>query len=97
MKILITTFLLSVSLNSLASSPQTLEACIQSIKVTSKTNVKAAQLEKDAVKSLRSCFSSLKLAEKNTLKAQKQAIRKEKQRKSLEAKILKLQEKLKKS
>lgn len=97
MKTLITTLLLSISLNSLASSPQTLESCIHSIKVTNTKNVKASQLEKEAVKSLRSCFSSLKLAEKNNLKAQRAEIRKEKQRKSLEAKILKLQEKLKKS
>jgi len=95
MKSLLSIALLSASLSSFGSS--SLDSCIQSIKVIQTNDVKVSQLEKNAVKSLKSCFKDLKAAEKSRQKELKLAARKEKQRKSLEAKILKLQEKLKKS
>jgi lipoate-protein ligase A len=95
MKTLISIALFSLSLSSFGSS--SLDSCIQSIKVIQTNDVKVSQLEKNAVKSLKSCFKDLKAAEKSRQKELKLAARKEKQRKSLEAKILKLQEKLKKS
>ena len=95
MKTLLSIALLSLSISSFGSS--TLDSCIQSIKVIQTNDVKVSQLEKNAVKSLKSCFKDLKTAEKSRLKELKLAVRKEKQRKNLEAKILELQKKLKNS
>lgn len=95
MKTLLSIALLSVSLSSFGSS--NLDSCIQSIKVSQDPAAKVSQLEKTAIISLKSCFKDLKTAEKSRQKELKLAARKEKQRKSLEAKILKLQEKLKNS
>ena len=95
MKTLLSIALLSLSISSFGSS--TLDSCIQSIKVSQDPAAKVSELEKSAVQSVKSCFKELKAAEKSRLKELKLAARKEKQRKTLEAKILELQEKLKKS
>ena len=84
-----------ITLSSSIASASTLDACLSSIKVN--TALKVSEQEKQTIKSTKECFKDIKAAEKARLKLEKAAIRKEKQRKTLEAKILKLQEKLKKS
>jgi hypothetical protein len=81
------------SLNSFGSTD--LKSCINSIQVIQ--SEKVSTMEKTTIKAVKDCFKELKTAEKSRQKELKLAARKEKQRKSLEAKIIKLQEKLKNS
>lgn len=83
------------TLSSSIASASTLDACLSQIKVN--TALKVSEQEKQTIKSTKECFKDIKVAEKARLKLEKAALRKEKQRKTLEAKILKLQEKLKNS